>query len=460
MSGSFQRRVQMSHLAGFVFDIYDDPTGEILRDAIPSREDVPDFIKEAALIDEDTCGILPDDAYALVMIKNGHKFRKYATVDRGNTALSVLYLVKRAHLLPNRVVKVAANNLIEACHRHGLDIPQELKLAAEMSAASTAPEPPLDSKENPQLGQGDEKDEDTKDRTNIAGVQGTNYLDVPAFSPKERATEGEGVVEKVAAADPRTRALFDKGADAETREKNWRISPYVDVEDWEPGSGVVKQASAPERTLLRGKYPIDSYDQVKTAAVYFSEGLRMFHPRDRREYCVKLAARMQELCIDVPELIEKYASEGYGADVEAYVGYRRGFVEEEFHPALSTLLEKRAQVSPDTFAEALCEFDNMTNLNYLWDSQITDPWASTYGPSFDKLAADAWVWDHNGVRVDEGDLKNLATNGLKLIQDKFGGKFAAEFAKSPKTFFNALPLPNRIVVGRLAMDRHAGTVTE
>ena len=266
--------------------------------------------------------------------------------------------------------------------------------------------------------------------------------------------------EKLAAASPEDRAMFSNGEQASTRVKNWRTSPYVDVADWEPGASLEKVAAAPERTLLRGKYPVDSMSQVKTAEAYFGENIRRFHPRDRREYCQKLASRMKELNIPVTGDIAKYASPGYGAEVDAYVSYRRGFVPEEFHPALDVLLEKRAQVNPETFAEALCEFDDMTHLSYQWDSQIPDPWASTFGPSLEKIAAEGWVYDENGVRIDEDDLKNLATNGQALLLKSFGEDFAEEFAEDPKTFFNALPTPNKQVLGRMAMDRHSGTGTE
>ena len=444
----------MSHLAGFVFDVYDDTTGDTLRSVIPEVENAPDFIKEAERISPERSQSLPDDAYSLVMLKGGNKIRKYASVDKGNTALSVLYLIKQAHLLPEKAVKVAAHNLIEACHRFGMEVPKQLKQAAAMGTNFPISEPAKESTYNPMLGQ-DSTDEDVAVRTNLKGVDGTNFMSSPPpLREDSEKEEGGYSVEKTAG------AFGDALGEVVTKHKNWRVSPYVDMEDWEPGADLMKEASAPQRTLLRGKYPIDSYDQVKTASAFFSSGIRKFHPRDRREFCVKLASRMSELCIDVPELIEKYASPGYGADVDAYVSYRRGFVPEEFHPALDVLLEKRAQVNPDTYAEALCEFDQMTNLNYQWDSQIPDPWASTFGPSMSKVAEDEWVWDESGVYVDEKDLENLAMNGFELVKDSFGEDFAKQFSKSPKTFFNALPLPNKTVLGRLAMDRHSGTVTE
>lgn len=466
----------MSHLAGFVFDVYDDTNGDTLRTVIPDAESVPDFVKEAERITPDRARSLPDDAYSLVLLDGGRKLKKYASVDKGNTALSVLYLLKQAHLLPEVAVKIAATNLIEACNRFELAVPDELMKAASTGISGVSgesqqpylqkalnkaieerttfpvPEPEKESRVNPMLGQGTGKDPDVVKRTNVNSIDTTNYLNTPS---------GPGGIEETGTAVEKVAGAFgDAPGETVTKQKNWRVSPYVDMESWEPGADIVKEASAPQRTLLRGKYPVDSYDQVKTASAYFTEGLRRFHPRDRREFCVKLASRMGELLIEVPELIEKYASPGYGADVDAYVSYRRGFVSEEFHPALDLLLEKRAQVGADTYAEALCEFDQMTNLNYQWDSQIPDPWASTFGPSLEKVAADEWTWDEGGVRVDEQDLQNLATNGFELVKTKFGADFAKEFSKSPKTFFNALPLPNKTVLGRCAMDRHAGTYTE
>jgi len=473
----------MSQLAGVVFDSYDDMSGETLRTIIPDSSEIPDFVKEAQRITPEESATLPDDNYALVLLKEGQKFKKYATVDAGNTALSVLYLLKQAHFLPEKAVKVAASNLVEACNRFNLDVPHQLKLAAktgvsgvsgeaqqpylrkvlniqlERSGEFPVPEPSKESTMEPQLGQGDGTDPDVKKRTNHKGVMGSNFLEAPPFTVKERFSnaEGSGIDrEKMAAADPATLALLNS-SNVETRQQNWRTSPYVDVQDWEPGADIIKEASVPSRTLLRGKFPVDSYDQVKMAEVYFGEYIRRFHPRDRREYCIKLASRMTELSIPVTGAIEKYASEGFGGDVQAYVGYRRGFVHEEFHPALDVLMEKQAMVSPDTFAEALCEFDQMTNLHHEWDARVPDPWASTFGASYEKVAAEEWVWDEQGVRIDEKGLEALARNGRPSVSDAFGDKFADEFSKSPKTFFMALPTPNKLVLARMVMcSDHSG----
>ncbi len=102
----------------------------------------------------------------------------------------------------------------------------------------------------------------------------------------------------------------------------------------------------------------------------------------------------------------------------------------------------------------------MTDLHYHYGKNLMDPWYTTFGPSREKVAAATWVFSEMGARTDEAELKALAANGHHLVAKSFGADFAKEFAKSPKTFFEALPKPQKLVLARLASDRHAGTGTE
>lgn len=518
----------MPRLSGYVFDHHDDVDGRIVKSAFPSFRDIPDFVKTAARLSESEIDTLPDDQFALVLLDGGSKFKKYATVDAGNTALSVLYLLKQAHLLPKDAVKIAACNLIEACNLHGLDIPVELVKAAQegmgVSGMSQQPygkgskvqkkmpeDPPKESRENPLLGQGDAAWFDVEERTNREGTPGVNFVTVPAFSPKEKEktatssdlppitlafrrpdghmhveddmgnyykvpydvfkkTHGHMLKEYPELHTPMDQKHFDlfmgastKTASAETisRERSWRESPYYDASEWNPSEHEVgEDAPMPERTLLNEKYPVDSFSQVKTASAYFNENWRELHPRERHEYCVKLASRMLELGVAVPTEMERYASVTYAADVDSYVGLRRQHVPEEYHSSIDLLLEKRAQVKPDTFAETLAEFDIMTGLRWEWDAGVPDPWMSTFGPSFQKLADENWRWDKDGTRISQDDLENLARNGHSLLCKTFGADFAKEFSKKPKDVFLSLPEPNKLLVARMASDRHSGTLTE
>lgn len=453
----------MNRLSAYVFDTYDDEGGQILQTVFDNPSDLPTIIKTAQRLTPSEIDSLPDDQFALIMFDGAEKLKKYATVDSGNTILSVLYLLKQAHLLPEQVVKTAANNLMSACELHGISIPSQLKVAAmtgvsPVSGKSQSPyvrgakvnqiqypvkEPGSQSHDNPSLGNADAAWDDVSDRTNVSGTPGSNFMELPVFPQKEK--------EKTAAPE---------GAQVIAKQKSWRESPYFDMSGWDPSQAYVDEPAQPERTLVDGHYPVDGYDQVKTAALYFKENWTEMDPRTRHQYCVKLASRMDELGMDVPDKIQRYGSETYASDVDSYINARRSYVHDEYHEGLDLLIEKRAYVTPGVFAEALAEFDKMAGINWNWDGQIADPWWSTFGPSIEKTAEEDWRFDVDGTRIREEDLEYLARNGHERLCKSFGADFAKEFCKNPKTFFNSLPDPNKLMLARLASDRHSGTFTE
>lgn len=457
----------MRKLAGLIFDPSDDFDGRVLRTMLPHPEALPDFIKTANRLTSEQTAQLPDENFALVMFNEGTKLKKYAMVDKGNVALSVMYLGHQAHLLPPEAVKTAAINLYGACQQHGMTVPDWLKIAAEAGISGVSgkaqapyakkakvnkitfpvPETPKVTTENPRLGL-HEEDKDLLDRVNMGGTQGENFKELPTFSQKEKQRNDSATMAKQASAQ------------VVRREQIYKTSPYVDVSGWDPEAHQVEDYQAPSQTLLDGKYPVDGYDQVKTAADYFFEHRLEFHPRDRHQYCVKLASRMEELGIKVPEDIERYGSQTYAGDVDQMLQARRGLVSEDMQPALDTLLEKRAMINPDTFAEAVAEFDKLANLSYYWDSNVPDPWFSVFGPSLEKMAAKEWTYNEQGVFVSLEDLERLALNGKFLVKKQFGQNFVEEFAKKPQTVFNSLPKQHKLILARMASDKHAGTATE
>lgn len=468
----------MTRLSGYVFDTYDDEDGQVLRTIIENPNHLPHFVKTASRLTEAQINTTPDDQFALVMFDGTTKLKKYATVDSGNTVLSAMYLLKQAHLLPPAAAKTAARNLIEAMELQGLPVPEDLVKMAKsglpsVSGKSQKPyathtkvhqlqypeilEEPKESHDNPMLGRFDAAWDDVNQRTNSEGTPGSNFLELPTFTQKEKIkTAGQTFDGANRAPDgfPVT-ALFQN--EAQVKQQSWRESPYFDVSGWDPSMAGVPEVSIPERTLLDGQYAIDGYDQVKTASVYFSDNWKDLNFRDRHSYCVKLASRMSELGMQVPDNIARYGSTTYAADVESYVESRRSYVHEEAHPALDMLIEKRAQVTPGVFAEALAEFDYLNDLNWHWDSKIADPWYSTFGPSLEKVAEANWRWEGVGTRISEGDLKELVVNDYDRLVNNFGADFAKEFSKNPKDVFMSLPEPNKIILARLASDRFAGT---
>jgi len=73
-----------------------------------------------------------------VLLNDGESTRKYECIDKGNTELNVVYLIKHGHKLPEEAQKVAAANLVTACGWYGIEVPEELEKMALLGAAMTA----------------------------------------------------------------------------------------------------------------------------------------------------------------------------------------------------------------------------------------------------------------------------------------------------------------------------------
>jgi hypothetical protein len=348
----------MEKLATQILDIQDDKEGTILREYFDSLDEVPEIIKQASAPD-----ISDDSNYALVMMNDGFKYQKYPINDVGNTVLSAMYFVKQAHLLPDELVKIAAESITEACSKHKIDVPIDIKEMVDELRAN--------------------------------------------------------------------------GKNVQIRER-WWITPHVlDVSKMEVKGHTEKRAA--EYTLLDNQYPVDTYEQAKLATDYFDEHWREFEPQDRREYCVKLAARLQDLALKVPANVERYSSPTYAHDLDMHIDYRKSQADEVYHSAYDTLLEKKAAVSPEYFAEVLSDLDELSGLNYRWDSKVSDPYYATFGPSLEKVANIGWCYNANGLFINEDKLYNAANNKQDIIRRQFGNEFADKFLKNPLETFKELP---------------------
>lgn len=232
--------------------------------------------------------------------------------------------------------------------------------------------------------------------------------------------------------------------------KTQRKGNVIDVSDKEaPTKEQVKEA---KYTLLDGEYPVDTFDQIKLAQEYFLENWREFSPQERHEYCTKLAERMDSLKLTVPETVARYGSDTYAGDLDIHVNARKDYVSEELHPVLDNLLEKKAYVKPETFAEALGAFDQYANIDRHWDSKIADPYRSTFGPSSEKIAEENWNFTDMGLYINEADLKSLAYKRANIVRKQFGNDFATKFVGSPKRFFEKQNHETKIILARMASN--------
>jgi hypothetical protein len=383
---------------GSIVDYYDDPFGTVLKRKIAHKNAIPEFIKKASYLSPETRDKLPDDAFAVVMFDQGTAIRKFACVDKGNTALSAMYFLENHEKLPVEVQKVAAANLIEHCKSYKLEVPLALhKIAA----------------------------------TRASGV-GAHRMTAPKKLEKGADLNGSNIMPY--GGSPKTAAAL-----------------YVDTTGKSAPTKMVKKAYSRYCLVKEGsaKFPIDTYGQVLEASRWFDDNGSTLHPEERREYCVKLAARADELGVRVSDRINKYAGAGFAPDGEVRIAVtNRMQYWQDGSPergVLEGMMGKYAGVTPGVFCEALRQFDVKTGLSHHWDDGVLDPWYSTYG--FEKKAE--WVWEQGNDRIVEEQLKKGALENRETVSKMFGRELADSMVENPTQVFDSLPLDHKRIITRI-----------
>jgi hypothetical protein len=239
-----------------------------------------------------------------------------------------------------------------------------------------------------------------------------------------------------------------------------KVRPHVDVTDKE----ATKAAESSEVRFLAlpslGRYPLDSYEQVKTACTYFQEWGRRFTPEHRHEYCANLVKRASSLGISVTEEISKYGSVTYAssAELELALAGRASVTSSDEHRALlESIKVAQPTVEPEVFARLLSEFDKLAGIAHLYDAEIYDPFFTTFGV---KAATDTGVKSElsdspSGALIIGNDyvtaknLKEFALTGLASLP-MYKEEFYTKFRKDPIGTFNSLPLDQKKQIARLA----------
>lgn len=408
----------MIKTAGVVHDFYDDQ-GAFLKAKLAGAE-VPESIAEAVVLSPEEHDALPDNAFAAVIQNGEETLRKFACVDKGNTLVSALYFLENRAKLPAAATMKIAHNLVEACRFFEIVPPPQLLKEAAGRVLIKGDGAEI-------LAPGEKR----------ADLSGTREMPITPVAPK---TTGQ---KKVKTASP---VIHD---------------PYVDTTTME----MSKEASEalPDELYAMVSYdggrsfPLRTWGQVKEASVFFDEqGMRM-HPRTRREFCVKLAARANELGVDVDDRIQKYGSTTYAPDWELDIAVetRRQLWREHHDEAVSLLdglMEKKAEMDPSIFAETLAQIDTLVSADRHWNKDIPDPWLSTFG--VEKTAA--WRWVHANDVLSEEQLKAYVAGDSYFLSEHFGEDLIKEMRKNPVKVFESLPLPQKRAIARLAAHHEDG----
>jgi len=468
--------------SGLVLDIHDDFQGEVLRSIYPSETDIPESVKVAHALTVDERQRLPDSSYALVLVNNGEKFRKYACIDAGNTTLAVEFFLKTAHKLPEEAQKVAAENLLRACEMYQVSVPEELKKHAFVGALLNAI-PAIEAgaavpgqvrqrlQENQILGQGGHviSPEERLQLHHMMGKQAeiSGTVDMPSGAPvgKSPPISSTIMVKKTATVDEVGQMIFGKhggqAVEPETNEEmKHKEAPtklpqsrvHVDVSNKEASvTRMVKKAELYAVPSLE-KFPLDSYVDVQRASEYFDKYASQMEPALKREYCTNLVKRASSLGIPVSETARRYGASTYAPEEELKVAYqlrRRACGDiQDLANTLDQLFDKHASIEPELFAQTLVEFDKVAGIDSKYGTEVPDPYYSTFG----EKTAEFWNEVIGNDVVTKEDLVRLSKVGMRALKSTFSEDFAMEFKKNPVDIFKSLPLDQKKIVMRMATD--------
>ena len=480
--------------SGLVLDIYDDFNGETLRSLYPTPDTLSEGVKTASNLNG-ARDQLPDDVFALVMVNNGEKLRKYACVDPGNTELSVAYFLKNAHKLPIEAQKTAAENLITASGWYDLAVPEELVkkagLGGELLGSAAEMLPGGIGKAvglaRTAMGAGGA----IKNNMAAAGQAGGQLMSTfkgaevngtmtaPMEEPgKLSPTPSKTTINKTARVGHLVSA--SKSDHEEMLQENSAIAgegpkslpqakhlhPTVDVTNAKPPTYVTEKKA--NLYALPGRYPIDSYAQVKAASAYFGEHYKLFAPEERREYAVNLMKQASAMAIDVPDIARKYGAQGLAPEFEIKIAFDARRSELQAYPDVLRVLDavedviltqggaKLASLAlhPVEACALLSEFDKDTGLNRSYDKTIPDPYLSIFGEKTASKAA--WSDIIGNDMITYSDLKRLAHVGTHTVRDTFGEDFQEEFRKDPIGVYESLPRDQKKMVIHMAQGTAPG----
>ena len=436
--------------AGIVLDLYDNPHD--LRAIFPSVDVIPDSVKIAHRLSSDELAALPDDAFALVLLDEGDRLRKFACVDEGNTLLNVSYFFLHGHKLPVEAQKTAAENLKVACAWYGLEVPEELeKIALGLGTVMNAAMLPSIVK-----GTGGQI-RDNLQATRMAGstVMPPHQQHQMSALTKSAELSGTSTMPNQDPGDLTGAVARGKPGSSNTSvAKAAGMNPYVDVTG---KSATVKEAAAPyEYSAYQGLYPLDSYTQVEAARAYFDDNIRRMPPEMRHEFATNMVKRASALGIEVNGVAAAYGSTTFAPIEQIKVAFdtRRPHLTEKQAAVLDQLFDHRAALGPEKFCAALEEFDKLAQLDWRYDHSVMDPYASTYGVQ--KTASDEGdSWTQGADYITKKQIENYAVTGFHTLKHDYGSDMAKEFKKDPWGIFSSLPVDQKRRLARAAGDNSA-----
>jgi len=196
---------------------------------------------------------------------------------------------------------------------------------------------------------------------------------------------------------------------------------------------------------LKGKYPIETLDQLTKTAEYFDKFLTRFDPKERVMVACNIEKRAEEL--------NTYVDKDWIKNYSRFANNRET-ISPDFHNNMelrkqacfnkkidingtqvdAVMLLNRIEGEIDKHGgmivvDELLDFDKLAGLEYQWDKSILDPIMTVYGSVVDaefdavKVAGDYTDYDIKKLALD--------ADAISIIAKKIGNRESNKFFKHP-----------------------------
>jgi len=211
---------------------------------------------------------------------------------------------------------------------------------------------------------------------------------------------------------------------------------------------------------LKGKYPIETEEHVKTAVGYFDKYLGRFSPMDRAAAATNIEKRAEILGVDVnrdwitnySRMLKKEAE--ISPDFQRNIQLRKdACLKEGIKMSVGDkevdaiqLLDKVASLNTGdihgiAIVKALEAFDKLANFEYRYDNDIIDPVLTVFG----SLRAPEYDAEKISGNVTDYDLVKMSRNNdvLEKVASAFTQEVADNFKKSPVKTVQSMTHPEQ-----------------
>lgn len=379
------------------------------------------------LLSEDELSAIPDRLFAFVgRAPNGDVLRKYAMHDAPHVMTSIVYFLECHDSLPEIARAKVAERLVNSCawYDEGIEPPPDLVKLALLSKEArheTIVNPPANW--------------DPVEAAKNAPMLGREYFPGAMVTEKGKKADLRGSAslstQGTLSADPRSPSPERKGLAQKTA-----------------------NAGCNYALPSKKKYPINTPEEVKTAAQYFEKHAGDFSPQDRTNFARNVTGVAAAMGVKVASRsLERWGRTEYGDFIADELQRRVSTLEgHAVQQGFELLLEKRASTPPDVMFEMLQRLDSEVGFDRVYGRPAVG-FREPYEAVFGKFASApvSFAWNHEGHSTTGPELELYAKMHPRLDL-AFGPGFDMRFASDPVAAFSSLRTEQKMVLCRLANE--------